>query len=142
VKLIQVDHRGDDERVVRPARHPARGGIADRLADADVAGCEVLRPCQRFRDETTMFDQGWPIGAALQRRVDVWDGLASHDEVIGGQSAGQVGDGLFERQLVRRPIDRDPEYGQLLVRLLWHPRPLEAGDDIEAISRRVEMLRQ
>src|SRR5215207_3189893 len=142
VKLTQVDHRRDDERMVRPVRHPARGGIANRLTDADVAGCEMLGPRQCLYDETTMFDQGWPIRTALQRRVDVWHGLAGHDEVIGGQSAGQVVDGIFERQLVRRPIDRDPERGQLLVRLLWHPRSLQAGDDIKAVARRVEMLRQ
>src|SRR4051812_12420969 len=43
---------------------------------------------------------------ALQRRVDLPNGLAGHDQIVSGHFCGEVFDCLLRRQAVRHAVDR------------------------------------
>ena len=77
-----------------------------------------------------------------ERRVDVGDVLAGDDEVVAGQPAREIGDGILEGQRVGRGVDIDAERRQLRVGLLGHPLLAEAGQDVDPVAAPVEVAGQ
>ena len=106
-ELRQVHHRGDLEGVMRAARHPGRGGIADGGADPDIARRQVLRAGRGFGDETAVLDQRRPEMQPFERRVDVGDVLRGDDDVIGRDLGGEIADRVLERQRIGDAVHID-----------------------------------
>ena len=75
----------------------------------------------------------------LEGGVDVGDVLAGDDEVVAGQPAGEVGDGVLEGERVGVRVDVDAQGRELRVGLLGHALLAEAGDDVDAVARAVEV---
>ena len=100
----------------------------------------MLGTGQGFGHQTAMFDQWWTKVRAFERGIDVGHVLARDHDIVGCHLAGEIGDGVFEREGVRHRIDVDAQCTQLLVRLFRHARLAEAGHDVDAVSLRVEGL--
>ncbi len=115
------------------------GGVADAGADADVAGGEMLRAGEGLGDEAAVLDQRRAQRQPLERGVDVGDVLAGDDEVVAGQAAGEVGDGVLEGQRVGGGVDVDALGGELRVGLVGHALLAEAGEDVDAVALAVEV---
>jgi hypothetical protein len=103
-----------------------------------IAWCS--RPGKRFGDEAAMFDQRRAEVHAFERGIDVGDVLARDDDVVRGQLAREVGDGLVEAERVGRAVDGDADRFQLRVSLLGHAVFSEARDDLDPVAGRVERL--
>ena len=82
----------------RPGMRPRRRRGC--CADPDVARGEVLRAGQRLGDQPAVLDQRRAQRKPFQRRIDVGHVLAGHDDVVARQLAGEVGDGVLEREAV------------------------------------------
>ena len=137
-----IDHRRYLDRILLAPRHPRGRSVTDRGADADIAGGEMLRPGQRLGHQPAMLDQRRAQVEAFERGVDICHVLTRHDRVVTRHDAGAIGDRRVERQVIRGGIDLHPDRGQLRVRLVGHPRLVEAGDDVDRVTRRIERLRE
>ena len=116
-----------------------RGRVADGAADADIAAGEMLRPGQGFGHQAAMLDQR----RAQMQRAPVPDRYRRRSgrrrRCHSRRSCGPD----------RRPCPRTRAHRgsyrhrrpapQLLMGLVGHARLAEAGDDVDAVARRIQV---
>ena len=75
---------GISSGVLRAARQRSGSRLADRFADADIAGGQVLGTGGRFGHQPAMLDQGRARAIRSQRGVNIGDRLAGDDQIVSG----------------------------------------------------------